>query len=220
MEVILIFRVNKSGEFYGYARMTSSISHGKRSVSWASRADSSHSTPSPSTSRLPTHGKPEQWESSPRQSPEMYTSPFERRFVETSPSPLAPSSGETKECPTGASSSQAQERRSAPPMLDHDSEDPVSPDPLPAFSSSPPSDRDDPSESDPPSDADPPATLRPELGKYPGVGAVARSRGGGGIDDPGSLGWRLLPVVEEVHTERVSKKPDQHRSIPSDTTFA
>ncbi|KAL4073294.1 YT521-B-like domain-containing protein [Scleroderma yunnanense] len=38
-EVILIFGVNKSGEFYGYARMTSRILRGESNISWASRTD-------------------------------------------------------------------------------------------------------------------------------------------------------------------------------------
>ncbi|EMD39790.1 hypothetical protein CERSUDRAFT_112057 [Gelatoporia subvermispora B] len=39
-DVYLIFGVNKSGEFYGYARMVGPILRGEHRVSWASRTDS------------------------------------------------------------------------------------------------------------------------------------------------------------------------------------
>ncbi|KXN89061.1 putative ATP-dependent RNA helicase YTHDC2 [Leucoagaricus sp. SymC.cos] len=37
-DVYLIFGVNKSGEFYGYARMAGPVQHGAKNVLWASRA--------------------------------------------------------------------------------------------------------------------------------------------------------------------------------------
>lgn len=37
-EVYLIFGVNKSGEFYGYARMAGAVQHGEQNVPWASRS--------------------------------------------------------------------------------------------------------------------------------------------------------------------------------------
>ena len=180
-------------------RMASGISRGNRNVSWAPRADSSPSTPSPSSGRVPTHGTPEQ-----RQSPQMYTSPSEHRLVETSPIPLAPSPDETKNSPCVASRS-AQARRPAPPALSRDSEDPVSPDPPP-----PSGHGGRPRESQ---DPDPPSTVRPELGKYPGVRAGARSKGGasGGPADPGNLGLRLPAAVEEGRSQS-SGKEDQAAS--------
>ncbi|GBE85202.1 hypothetical protein SCP_0703880 [Sparassis crispa] len=44
-EVYLIFGVNKSGEFYGYAKMAGPIQHGEFRISWASRADSPQQQP-------------------------------------------------------------------------------------------------------------------------------------------------------------------------------
>ncbi|KAH0826191.1 hypothetical protein J3R83DRAFT_5623 [Lanmaoa asiatica] len=130
-EVVLIFSVNKSGEFYGYARMASGILRSNYSVSWAPRAGSSTSTSSPSSSRVRT---PEQCESPSRRSPQMCTSLSDLQSVEASPFPVLPSSDETEDSPSAASSPRAksaQERRSAPPALNRDSEDPVSPDPPP-----------------------------------------------------------------------------------------
>ncbi|KAJ8079916.1 hypothetical protein PM082_016741 [Marasmius tenuissimus] len=43
-EVYLIFGVNKSGEFYGYARMAGPVKQGEHRVSWGPRTDSSSST--------------------------------------------------------------------------------------------------------------------------------------------------------------------------------
>ncbi|RDB14572.1 hypothetical protein Hypma_016408 [Hypsizygus marmoreus] len=61
-DVFLIFSVNKSGEFYGYARMAGPIRHGEHSVSWATRttdsAPSSRSSLSPVTSRASVHSPP------------------------------------------------------------------------------------------------------------------------------------------------------------------
>ncbi|KAK7441830.1 hypothetical protein VKT23_016491 [Stygiomarasmius scandens] len=50
-EVYLIFGVNKSGEFYGYAKMTGPVRQGEHRVSWASRTDSSASVTSSRSSR-------------------------------------------------------------------------------------------------------------------------------------------------------------------------
>ncbi|KAF8120627.1 YT521-B-like domain-containing protein [Boletus edulis] len=105
MEVILIFSVNKSGEFYGYARMASGISRGDRIVSWAPRVDSLPSTSSTSTSRAPTYGPRQQ--PSPSHPSQTYTSP--------SPIPFAHSPDETNDRP---SAKFLPERRSAPPALD------------------------------------------------------------------------------------------------------
>ncbi|ESK86932.1 yt521-b-like splicing protein [Moniliophthora roreri MCA 2997] len=57
-DVYLIFGVNKSGEFYGYARMAGPVSKGEHRVSWGPRTDSSSSTRSsvsPITGRGPVH---------------------------------------------------------------------------------------------------------------------------------------------------------------------
>ncbi|KAG8885632.1 hypothetical protein FRB98_001725 [Tulasnella sp. 332] len=53
-EVYLVFGANRTGEFYGYAKMAGPISQGERKVSWAPRTDSSgssRSNGSPSVSR-------------------------------------------------------------------------------------------------------------------------------------------------------------------------
>ncbi|RXW25354.1 hypothetical protein EST38_g481 [Candolleomyces aberdarensis] len=50
-DVFLIFSVNKSGEFYGYARMAGPIQQGEGSVSWSSLSGS------PTTSHLPLLSK-------------------------------------------------------------------------------------------------------------------------------------------------------------------
>ncbi|CDO77163.1 hypothetical protein BN946_scf184657.g38 [Trametes cinnabarina] len=79
-EVYLIFSVNKSGEFYGYAKMAGPIMRGEQRVSWASRTDS-----------------PPQRRSSTRDSPSttrgdrdlMFLSPSEQRYEE-SPFPMSP----------------------------------------------------------------------------------------------------------------------------------
>ncbi|KAF9240211.1 YT521-B-like domain-containing protein [Melanogaster broomeanus] len=87
-EVILVFGVNKSGEFYGYARMSSRILHSEHNVSWASRADS---LPSSSHSSIQNHrqahgtsGEPESPLRS-RGSPLTYFTPSERGLIESPP---------------------------------------------------------------------------------------------------------------------------------------
>ncbi|KAG2117752.1 YT521-B-like domain-containing protein [Suillus clintonianus] len=84
-EVILIFSVNKSGEFYGYARMASRILRGEHKVSWASHADSS--TTSLSSSRR-EHGSPSLVATN-----QPFFTPSEHRLVEESPMPFTPYSG-------------------------------------------------------------------------------------------------------------------------------
>ena len=179
--------------------MASGISRSNRSVSWAPRTDSSPSTPSPSSGRVPTHGTLERRESPSRQSPQTRTRPSERRLVEASPSPFAPFPDETNSGPDAVS---AQARRSAPPALDRDSEGPVSPDlPPPPGHGGRPREWQDP---DPSSDPYPPSpSARPESGKYPqaGVRAEAGSKGGGGTNDSGNLGLRLPALVEERYSE-------------------
>ncbi|KAI6006464.1 YT521-B-like domain-containing protein [Pisolithus marmoratus] len=125
-EVILIFGVNKSGEFYGYARMASRVLHGESNVSWASRTDASpsstHSMP-PSQSRKQlqvTGGSPGSPAASTcsREGPLNYFTPSEHRLVEESPLPISTLEWD----PIGAKSStleeqSQQERRSAPARL-------------------------------------------------------------------------------------------------------
>ncbi|KAI6044868.1 YT521-B-like domain-containing protein [Pisolithus marmoratus] len=125
-EVILIFGVNKSGEFYGYARMASRVLHGESNVSWASRTDASpssiHSMP-PSQSRQQlqvTGGSPGSPAASTysREGPLNYFTPSEHRLVGESPLPISTLDWD----PIGARSStleeqSQQERRSAPARL-------------------------------------------------------------------------------------------------------
>ncbi|KAF9222954.1 hypothetical protein BS17DRAFT_735113 [Gyrodon lividus] len=96
-EVILIFGVNKSGEFYGYARMSSRILHGEHGVSWASRADSSPSSSSLSSIRRQSRGTPGEPESPLRSRGSLltYFTPSERHLVEASPLPFSPSQRNT-----------------------------------------------------------------------------------------------------------------------------
>ncbi|THV01827.1 hypothetical protein K435DRAFT_925178 [Dendrothele bispora CBS 962.96] len=57
-EVYIIFGVNKSGEFYGYARMVGPVRQGEQQVSWASWADSSVSRSSRGVSLSPVTTDP------------------------------------------------------------------------------------------------------------------------------------------------------------------
>ncbi|KZT73940.1 hypothetical protein DAEQUDRAFT_362059 [Daedalea quercina L-15889] len=96
-EVYLIFGVNKSGEFYGYARMVGPIQRGEHRVSWSSRADS------------PTHRRASrssvQSTAGPQQS--TFFSPAENRYEE-SPLPVSPDPP-----------SQSQSRAPPPPSSGH-----------------------------------------------------------------------------------------------------
>ncbi|KAI6156487.1 YT521-B-like domain-containing protein [Pisolithus thermaeus] len=92
-EVILIFGVNKSGEFYGYARMASRILRGESSVSWASRTDASPSSihsvsPSQRQKTGESPGSPAASTYS-RDGPLNYFTPSEHRLVEESPLPIS-----------------------------------------------------------------------------------------------------------------------------------
>ncbi|EGN94027.1 hypothetical protein SERLA73DRAFT_189179 [Serpula lacrymans var. lacrymans S7.3] len=98
-EVYLIFGVNKSGEFYGYARMVSRILQGEHRVSWAGQADCSPSPPVSSaqgrrqsvtvSEEHPLGGQKISAKGKERMS--TYFSPTEHRMVEGSPLPLLPS---------------------------------------------------------------------------------------------------------------------------------
>ncbi|KAJ7580241.1 YT521-B-like domain-containing protein [Mycena floridula] len=67
-DVYLIFSVNKSGEFYGYAKMVGPIRQGERRVSWAQRTESSSSTRSSLSSPITGRG-PIQPDTIPEESP-------------------------------------------------------------------------------------------------------------------------------------------------------
>ncbi|KIJ08647.1 hypothetical protein PAXINDRAFT_88576 [Paxillus involutus ATCC 200175] len=123
-EVILIFGVNKSGEFYGYARMSGRILGGEHNVSWASRADSPPS--SISARQLQSHGTPAEPESS-RGRPLTFFTPSESRLVEVSPLSLSPSQGTRSSKHSSSPSSlfhvDALERQSAPAAFGRQPED-------------------------------------------------------------------------------------------------
>lgn len=176
--------------------MASGISRGNHSVSWAPRSDPSPSTSSPSTSRVPIHGRPEQAGSSSCQGA----------------TPLPTSSDTDSLAMTNSfRTSSSQERSSAPPALD-----PVSPDPPPRSGVSHQGWSQVLQEQNPPSDPDPPSTPRLEIGAYPGVQAGTRGEGSG-TDDSGSHGPRLSPVAEEVHTENSIEEAQPHMTILSAT---
>ncbi|KIK78767.1 hypothetical protein PAXRUDRAFT_37349, partial [Paxillus rubicundulus Ve08.2h10] len=125
-EVILIFGVNKSGEFYGYARMSGRILGGQHNVSWASRADSPLSSSSLSARQPQFHGIPAEPESPGGRSLAFFT-PSERRLVEVSPLSLSPSRGTSGSRPLSSPSSlfhvEALERQSAPAAFGRQPED-------------------------------------------------------------------------------------------------
>ncbi|KAI0369368.1 hypothetical protein BV20DRAFT_358869 [Pilatotrama ljubarskyi] len=82
-DVYLIFSVNKSGEFYGYARMAGPIMRGEQRVSWASRTDS------PPQRRSSTHSTRDSPSAARRDRDPVYFSPSEQRYGE-SPFPMSP----------------------------------------------------------------------------------------------------------------------------------
>lgn len=87
-DVYLIFGVNKSGEFYGYARMAGPIGGSGQRMSWASRTDSSPASQRGSrrSDTIPEEG------SSPtqaRQEPHFFPL-SEQRLVDQSPMPVSP----------------------------------------------------------------------------------------------------------------------------------
>ncbi|KAI1793327.1 YT521-B-like domain-containing protein [Ganoderma leucocontextum] len=101
-EVYLIFSVNKSGEFYGYAKMVGPVMRGEARVSWASRTDS-------------LQRRSAQHRDSGSQRESTFLSPGEHRFGE-SPYPLSPE--QTLKTPTSSPSvqhqpSQQQDRNAA-----------------------------------------------------------------------------------------------------------
>ncbi|TFK52353.1 hypothetical protein OE88DRAFT_1734362 [Heliocybe sulcata] len=85
-DVYLIFGVNKSGEFYGYARMASPILRGEERISWASRTDAS-----PASLRGQRRSEPILEEGgSPTQARPTFLPLSEHRLVDESPLPLSP----------------------------------------------------------------------------------------------------------------------------------
>ncbi|KAI0648191.1 YT521-B-like domain-containing protein [Trametes meyenii] len=82
-EVYLIFSVNKSGEFYGYAKMAGPIMRGEQRVPWASRADSPPQRRSSATSQR------DQPSASRQDHDPTFFSPSEQRYGE-SPFPMSP----------------------------------------------------------------------------------------------------------------------------------
>ncbi|KAJ3880137.1 YT521-B-like domain-containing protein [Lentinula edodes] len=101
-EVYLIFGVNKSGEFYGYAKMAGPVRKGEQRVPWASRPDSSassRSSLSPITSRAPISDTILEEPNSPSSQENPASPPArnffparENRLVEASPVPVSPPS--------------------------------------------------------------------------------------------------------------------------------
>ncbi|KAI9058235.1 hypothetical protein FKP32DRAFT_1581944 [Trametes sanguinea] len=82
-EVYLIFSVNKSGEFYGYAKMAGPIMRGEQRVSWASRTDS------PPQRRSSTQSQRDSPSRARGDREAVYFSPSEQRYGE-SPFPMSP----------------------------------------------------------------------------------------------------------------------------------
>ncbi|KAI0087749.1 YT521-B-like domain-containing protein [Irpex rosettiformis] len=119
-DVYLIFSVNKSGEFYGYAKMAGPIlkphgeQEGDRRVSWASRP----STDSPPT-RHSTTGGPSSPATSRR--PVQYFSPSDRLRYEESPLPM----DESKEAALASKSKLDLHSISAPAVM-RDQHNPLS----------------------------------------------------------------------------------------------
>ncbi|EAU85874.2 hypothetical protein CC1G_02897 [Coprinopsis cinerea okayama7 len=120
-DVFLIFSVNKSGEFYGYARMIGPIRRGEGTVTWASRSDGSFPSPSGSTTspranRFKANTDTKLLSGSPQ--PKMFFSPDGGHVVDESPLQLddlddspPPSSSETPLPP------RLLQQQSAPPKI-------------------------------------------------------------------------------------------------------
>lgn len=89
-DVFLIFGVNKSGEFFGYAKMAGPVRQGEQRVSWAQRTESSSSPPSSlsSVTGRKSDTIPEETQENKDDSPP-YFSPGEHRLVDESPLPLS-----------------------------------------------------------------------------------------------------------------------------------
>ncbi|KAG1726697.1 YT521-B-like domain-containing protein [Suillus paluster] len=120
-DVILIFSVNKSGEFYGYARMAGRILQGEHRVLWASHGDSSSSSLS-SSRREPDCPTPLAANN------QSFFTPSENRLVEESPLPFTPYSGgnlSTKPSPMVPHRSSAPAALGARPQREFSAEPPA-----------------------------------------------------------------------------------------------
>ncbi|CCM03681.1 uncharacterized protein FIBRA_05825 [Fibroporia radiculosa] len=103
-DVYLIFGVNKSGEFYGYAKMIGPVLRGEHRVSWASRTDSPpRRTPRSSQGSSPPVTRRDR-------DPHPFFSPTEHRYEE-SPQPFSP------DRPLSFSTSPSPSRAKQPTML-------------------------------------------------------------------------------------------------------
>ncbi|KAG6919233.1 hypothetical protein DXG01_008029 [Tephrocybe rancida] len=92
-DVFLIFSVNKSGEFYGYARMAGPIRRGEHKVSWATRASDSAS---PRSSLSLSSGRADEKSPNPGNTnlskggqSNLFFSPDAGRLVDQSPLPIS-----------------------------------------------------------------------------------------------------------------------------------
>ncbi|KDQ62751.1 hypothetical protein JAAARDRAFT_54644 [Jaapia argillacea MUCL 33604] len=114
-DVYLIFGVNKSGEFYGYARMAGPILRGEQRVPWASRTDSSPSSQRGSRRSDPVQEDPDGI--SQTQRPPSYIT---GHVVDQSPLPVSPSGKQIRQQPQPPrSSSPNRDILSAPAEMDH-----------------------------------------------------------------------------------------------------
>ncbi|KJA14494.1 hypothetical protein HYPSUDRAFT_208667 [Hypholoma sublateritium FD-334 SS-4] len=104
-EVYLIFGVNKSREFYGYARMIGPVLRGQSDVQWTSRSPQ-HSTEGPQAS-LPISA------SQTSSQPGTFFSPSDHRLVDNSPLAV----GDLASTSEAGAHAPLQERHSAPALL-------------------------------------------------------------------------------------------------------
>ncbi|KAF9013077.1 YT521-B-like domain-containing protein [Cyathus striatus] len=104
-DVYLIFSVNKSGEFYGYARMSGPVRRGERRVSWASRGSISPVPPARSIQPPLTGKDAEHATTITSLASETYFTPSPGRQVDSSPlpvdgsEPLYPAGGDGQRTP-------------------------------------------------------------------------------------------------------------------------
>ncbi|KAI0821953.1 YT521-B-like domain-containing protein [Trametes gibbosa] len=103
-EVYLIFSVNKSGEFYGYAKMAGPITRGEQRVPWASPTESQ------AQRRSSTHSLRESPTAS-RRDP-MFFSPSEQRY-DDSPFPMSPNALLQRPLPSATRATAAGHERDA-----------------------------------------------------------------------------------------------------------
>ncbi|KAI0249036.1 YT521-B-like domain-containing protein [Lactifluus subvellereus] len=109
-DVFLIFGVNKSREFYGYARMAGPILQGENRVPWASRSTSPLPSRVPVVSDGNANSPVSFSEGTKRQDPFYISRPEEQRVVEESPQSISPPQEETSPANVQASSAPAELR--------------------------------------------------------------------------------------------------------------